>query len=84
MQMCHEIAHMGIVHRCLRLGFPSLRRRRVVGKDTDHIKFGQIAEFGAAHFLEFATEYEVEKLFAVRGHELPLRGSCRLRGRSTM
>ena len=60
MQMCHEIAHMGIVHRCLRLGFPSLRRRRVVGKDTDDIEFGQIAEFRAAQVLEFAPKYKVE------------------------
>jgi len=74
MQMRHEITHMRIVHCCLRLGFPGLDGRGVVGKKADDIDLGQIAKFGAAQILEFATEYKVEELFAVRGHELPIQG----------
>src|ERR1700730_18011533 len=44
----------------------------------------RIAGFRGAPILEFATEYKVEKLFAIRGHELPVRSSWRLRGRSAM
>ena len=71
MHMRHEIAHMRIVHGCLRLGFPGLHRRRIVGIKTDDIELGQIAKFGAVQILEFATENKVEKLLAVRRHELP-------------
>jgi hypothetical protein len=40
---------------------------------ADDIELRQIAKFGATQILELATEYKVEELFAVRGHELPIQ-----------
>ena len=63
--MHYKIAHMGVVYRLLRLGFPGAERGRVVWKDAYDVKRVQIAKLHVLKIVEFAAKYEVKELFLV-------------------
>ncbi len=62
MQMDDEVPRLRPVNRSLRLGFPSIVRRLVVGEYADDIETRQIAEPQRIHRFQLATEYKMQKL----------------------
>ncbi len=61
--MDDEIARAGIVHGCLRLGFPRVIGGAVIGENADDIDSGQIGEFHIVDAFKLPSEDEVEQLF---------------------
>ena len=61
-RMDDEIAHVGIVHRRLRLGLPRRIGLSIVGESPDHLDLGQVTERHRFHIGQFAANQEVKKL----------------------
>ena len=62
MQMDHEIAHVGVVHRLLRLRLPRRIGGRVVGIYTDDVHLIEILERDVFEIGEFAADHEMKQL----------------------
>lgn len=62
--MRHEVTHMGIVHGGECFCLPGLMGRRIIGKYADNVDIVEVAELGALEIDEFASKYEMKKLFA--------------------
>src|SRR5665213_2830737 len=61
-EMDHEIAHVGVVHGLLRLGFPGSVRGRVVREHADDFHLIEILEGRMLEIGQFAADHEMEQL----------------------
>src|SRR4051812_34420833 len=62
MQVHDEIAHVGVVDRLLRLGFPGDIRGCVVGKHADNLDLVEILEGVLREVDQFTTDDEMKQL----------------------
>ena len=62
MQMDHEIAHVGVVHRLLRLRLPRRIGGRVIGLDADDLDLIEVLERHVLEIGEFAADHEMKQL----------------------
>ena len=65
MKMCHEIAHMGVINRCLRLRFPRSLGAGEIREYADHIQIVEIAErqeFGDTRDRQVAVAERVDRV----------------------
>src|SRR5688500_18849249 len=62
MHMHDEITHLGVVDGALRGTFPGVIGLFVIRKNADDVEIIGVFELGAAEILEFAAEYEMQKL----------------------
>ncbi len=60
--MNHEIAHLGIVDRHLRLLLPDRMRRGIVRVDADNVDLAQVLEGDVLDVFQLAAQDEVKKL----------------------
>src|ERR1700676_3671022 len=58
----HEIAHVGVVHGLLRLGFPRRVSGRIIGEYADDLHLVEILEGCASEIGQFAADHEMEQL----------------------
>jgi hypothetical protein len=66
MQVRHEITHLGVIHRRLRLGPPGGDGRGMVRKQTDDVDLIEIFKLYVIQIFEFAAENKMEELFLWR------------------
>src|SRR6516165_11812456 len=61
-QVHDEIAHLGIVDRALRLGFPGRVGAGVIWIDADNVEPVEVPKLHAVNMIKFAAEDEVKEL----------------------
>src|ERR1700752_1012499 len=62
MQVHDEIAHLRVIHRLLRLGFPGRIGRGVIRIEADDFDLVEVLEFVAVEFFQLAAEDQMEQL----------------------
>ncbi len=72
-QVDDEVAHVGVVDRCLRLAAPGALGAVVIGKDADDVDLGGIAEFVGVEVFQFAALLQMQQLSSFMGRGVVFR-----------
>ncbi len=66
MRVDDEIAHMGVIHRRLRLGLPGRMGGGIAWESADKVDLFEVAEGDVSDILQLAADHQVQQLFGHR------------------